>query len=302
MNEIISLIEKIGCEFRENELMKNHTSLKIGGNADFIVFPKSNDQVAEIVKLSKRSNAELIVIGKGSNVLVSDSGIKGVVLSLENMDGIEYLGENDGKHIIFAQAGASLTRLCRTALEYSLTGMEFAYGIPGSCGGAAFMNAGAYGGEMKDVLMKCSHVDNDGSFGQISEEQLDLSYRHSAYSDNNYVITGIFVQLIKGNKDDIQSKMEDLMSRRKNKQPLEFPSAGSTFKRPEGYFAGQLIEECGLKGTFVGGAQVSEKHSGFLINANSATCNDFLELVELVKKTVKEKKNIDLEMEIRVLK
>lgn len=302
MTEVISLVKKIGCEYCENEPMKNHTSLKIGGNAEIAVFPSSSLQVAQIVEFAHNNKLDLTVLGKGSNVLVSDSGLSGIVMLLDKLDNIQYLGEQNGKHIVFAQAGASLTRLCRTALEHSLTGLEFAFGIPGSCGGAAFMNAGAYGGEMKDVLQKCTHVARDGSQGELSGNDLDLSYRHSAYSNNGCIITGVFVALEKGNSDEIRSKMDDLMNRRKTKQPLEFPSAGSTFKRPEGYFAGQLIEECGLKGKSVGGAMVSEKHAGFLINADGATCEDFLSLVELVKKTIKKEKNVDLEMEIRVLK
>lgn len=302
MIDKISLIKKIGCECHENEPMKNHTSLKIGGNAEIVVFPNTAMQVAQIVTFANENKINLTVLGKGSNVLVSDSGLAGIVMLLDKLDNIQYLGEQKGKHILFAQAGASLTRLCRTALDYSLTGIEFAFGIPGSCGGAAFMNAGAYGGEMKDVLQKCTHIARDGSEGVLSGTDLDLAYRHSAYSDNGCIITGVFVELEKGNSDEIRLKMHDLMNRRKTKQPLEFPSAGSTFKRPEGYFAGQLIEECALKGKSVGGAMVSEKHAGFLINADCATCNDFLGLVELVKKTIKDEKNVELEMEIRVLK
>ena len=192
--------------------------------------------------------------------------------------------------------------MCSFALENSLTGLEFAYGIPGSCGGAAFMNAGAYGGEMKDVLYRCDHIDKNGDKGFIEGEDMRLSYRHSAYYDNGCIVTGLYLKLKKGDKEEIKAKMTELMGRRKDKQPLEFPSAGSTFKRPEGYFAGALIEECNLKGVSVGGAQVSEKHAGFVINTGGATCKDVLDLCKKVSDTVYDKKGVKLEMEIRVTK
>ena len=191
-------------------------------------------------------------------------------------------------------------KLCRFALQNSLSGLEFAFGIPGSCGGAAFMNAGAYGGEMKDVLFKCDHIDENGERGSLSGDELNLSYRHSAYSENGCTITGLYLKLKKGNPDEIKAKMDDFLQRRKDKQPLEYPSAGSTFKRPEGYFAGALIEECGLKGKQVGGAQVSEKHAGFIINKGGATCTDILELCKICSETVYKQKGVKLEMEIRV--
>jgi UDP-N-acetylmuramate dehydrogenase len=206
------------------------------------------------------------------------------------------------ENVIFAQAGASLTKVCRFALENELSGLEFAYGIPGSCGGAAFMNAGAYGGEMRDVLYKCEHIDSNGNLGALQGDELELSYRHSAYYNNNCIVTGLYFKLDNGDKDEIKSKMTDLIGRRKEKQPIEYPSAGSTFKRPEGYFAGALIQECGLKGATVGGAQVSEKHAGFVINIGGATCNDVLELCKKVSDTVYKEKGVKLEMEIRVTK
>jgi UDP-N-acetylmuramate dehydrogenase len=239
------------------------------------------------------------VVGNGSNLLVSDEGIDACVILLGNKFSEVKLID---KNVIFAQAGASLTKVCRFALENELSGLEFAYGIPGSCGGAAFMNAGAYGGEMRDVLYKCEHIDSNGNLGDLQGDELELSYRHSAYYNNNCIVTGLYFKLDNGDKDEIKSKMTDLIGRRKEKQPIEYPSAGSTFKRPEGYFAGALIQECGLKGATVGGAQVSEKHAGFVINIGGATCNDVLELCKKVSDTVYKEKGVKLEMEIRVTK
>ncbi|MDE7124643.1 MAG: UDP-N-acetylmuramate dehydrogenase [Eubacterium sp.] len=277
--------------------MKNHTTFKVGGNAAFMVFPASENEAAEIIKFCSQQGIRLIAIGNGSNLLVSDNGIDACVMCFGN-DFSEIRLIDD--ETIFAQSGASLMKLCRFALEHSLSGLEFAYGIPGSCGGAAFMNAGAYGGEMKDVLCKCSHIDKNGNIGTLEGDEMKLSYRHSVYYDNGCIITGIYLKLKKGSKEDIKAKMDDFLQRRKDKQPLEYPSAGSTFKRPEGYFAGALIEECGLKGKSVGGAQVSEKHAGFVINKGNATCSDILQLCNICSETVMKEKGVKLEMEIRV--
>lgn len=299
MIELIELCKKIDCDYAENEPMSRHTTFKIGGNARLVVYPKNEEQISLIAKTAETENIRLIAIGNGSNLLVDDNGIDACVMILDDhMSDIQLIGEDT----IFARAGAMLIRVCRFALEHGLTGLEFAYGIPGSCGGGAFMNAGAYGGEMKDVLVKCDHIDMEGNKGCLEGENLELSYRHSAYYDNNCIITGLYLKLKKGNKDEIRAKMDDFISRRKSKQPLEFPSAGSTFKRPEGYFAGALIEECNLKGRSVGGAQVSEKHAGFVINKGGATCKDVLDLCRLCSDTVYEQKGIKLEMEIRVTK
>ena len=277
--------------------MTAHTTFKIGGNARVMIFPSSKQQIAGVVKLCNAEGIRLITIGNGSNLLVSDKGIDAAVICLSNdFAEIKLIGED----VIFAESGASLMKVCRFALEHSLSGLEFAYGIPGSCGGGAFMNAGAYGGEMKDVLYKCDHIDANGEEGALEGVALKLTYRHSAYYDNGCIITGLYMKLNKGNPDEIKAKMDDLLSRRKDKQPLEYPSAGSTFKRPEGYFAGALIEECGLKGKSVGGAQVSEKHAGFVINKGGATCADILELCKICSDTVMKEKGVKLEMEIRV--
>ncbi len=279
--------------------MAKHTTFKIGGNASLVVFPESETQISEIVKAAKQAGIRLITIGNGSNLLVDDDGIDACVMILdEHFSDIKLIDEET----IYASAGAMLIKVCRFAYENGLSGLEFAYGIPGTCGGGAFMNAGAYGGEMKDVLVKCSHIDKDGNIGCLENDDLKLSYRHSAYYDNDCIITGLYLKLKKGDKAEIKEKMDDLISRRRNKQPLEFPSAGSTFKRPEGYFAGALIEDCGLRGRSVGGAQVSEKHCGFVINKGGATCRDVLELCKICSDTVYDKKGVKLEMEIRVTK
>ncbi len=279
--------------------MSNHTTFKIGGNAAVVVFPESEDEIASVIKECNNLGIRHMAVGNGSNLLVSDDGIDACVILLGKDFSLVTLIDDE---TIFAQAGASLTKVCRTALENSLTGLEFAYGIPGSCGGGAFMNAGAYGGELKDVLVKCDHIDKNGEKGTLCGDGLKLSYRHSAYYDNGCTITGVYFKLQKGKPEEIKAKMQDLMGRRKSKQPLEFASAGSTFKRPEGYFAGALIEECNLKGATVGGAQVSTKHAGFVINTGGATCNDVLALCKQVSDIVYEEKGVRLEMEVRVTK
>ena len=299
LTEIIELAKKLNIDYLENEPMKKHTTFKIGGNARLMLLPNSAKQVASIVKECEQNNVRYMAIGNGSNLLVSDDGIDACVIVLgKNFSDVKLIDDTT----IYAQAGASLIKVCKFALDNSLSGMEFAYGIPGSCGGGVFMNAGAYGGEIKDVLTKCEHIDSDGNMAELTADKLDLSYRHSAYYDNGCVITGMYFKLQKGDKEEIKSKMQELMQRRKDKQPIEYPSAGSTFKRPEGYFAGALIEECNLKGACVGGAMVSTKHAGFVINNGNATCSDVLELCKKVSDTVKSEKGVELEMEIRVTK
>jgi UDP-N-acetylmuramate dehydrogenase len=299
LKDLVRFLENSNIKYLENEPMSNHTTFKIGGNAAVVVLPKSENEIASVIKECNRLGIRYMTVGNGSNLLVSDDGIDACVILLgKDFSDVTLIGDDT----IFAQAGASLTKVCRTALENSLTGLEFAYGIPGSCGGGAFMNAGAYGGELKDVLVKCDHIDQNGEKGTLCGDGLKLSYRHSAYYDNGCTITGVYFKLKKGNPDEIKSKMQDLMGRRKSKQPLEFASAGSTFKRPEGYFAGALIEECNLKGTTIGGAQVSTKHAGFVINTGGATCNDVLALCKQVSDTVYKEKGVRLEMEVRVTK
>ena len=279
--------------------MKEHTSLKTGGNADILINPKDDEAVKAILTFAKENDTPLTVVGNSSNMLVSDDGIKGIVMKTAG-------GLNDislSGNIITAGAGVSLAGLCIFALDNSLSGLEFAYGIPGTVGGAVYMNAGAYGGEIKDVLKCVTHITPGLITEQKSVGELSLSYRHSFYSDNDgYFILNAQFELQKDDPKLIKERMDDFLSRRKSKQPLEYPSAGSTFKRPEGYFAGKLIEDCGLKGYRIGGAMVSEKHAGFVINYDNATTEDILNLITYIQKTVKEKTGVTLETEVKILR
>lgn len=290
-------LEGFGCEVRADEPMKNHTSFKIGGTADLFVTVSNKEQLDFVIRFARQENIPLFVLGNGSNLLVSDRGIRGTVLRLSG-EFCDIGFHSDGS--IHCGSGAQLSKLCAFALENSLTGLEFAWGIPGSCGGAAFMDAGAYGGEMKDAVISCEHVDlSTGEWGSFEGDELDFAYRHSVYSGGGYVITALNLRLEKGDKQAIRAKMDELMARRKDKQPLEYPSAGSVFKRPVGYFAGGLIEQCGLKGAQVGGAQVSPKHAGFIVNVGGATCEDVLGLIEKIQRTVREETGVELECEVR---
>ena len=296
-SELFALCEKIGCEYSETALLSDYTSFKIGGKADAMVFPDTLEKIKTVVSFAGEQKIPVFVLGKGSNLLVSDNGIRNkVVLHLTtDFSDMKIIDETS----IEVQSGASLASLCKFALANSLTGLEFAYGIPGSVGGAAYMNAGAYGGEMKDVVSRINHIDKKGNVGSFSGDELDFSYRHSAYSDSDLVITSVVFNLQKGDKNEIESKMTELMGRRVNKQPLEYPSAGSVFKRPEGYFAGALIEQSDLKGQRIGGAMVSEKHAGFIINYDNATTTDVVDLIKYCQKTVFEKFGVELHTEIK---
>ncbi|MBR3818063.1 MAG: UDP-N-acetylmuramate dehydrogenase [Clostridia bacterium] len=296
-NDIITICENIGCEYLTDAVLKNYTSFKIGGKADLMVFPDTEKKIISILNVINKLSIPSLIIGKGSNMLISDSGFRGVVINTCRFDKISLIDDET----IYCQSGASLSRLCRFALENSLTGLEFAFGIPGTAGGAAYMNAGAYGGEMKDVLVSCEHLSSDGIINRYSGDVLDLSYRHSVYSDSDLFILSLTLKLQKGNFDEIKARMDELMSKRKDKQPLEYPSAGSTFKRPEGYFAAALLDECGLKGYTVGGAQVSEKHAGFVINKGNATAEDVKKLINHCKQTVLNLKGVLLEPEVKII-
>lgn len=297
-NEIYDYALSLGCNAIKDEPMKKHITFKLGGNAKVFAEPENEDRLIAILKKCSEMNLNYALIGNGSNLLVADEGFDGVVIHLgEKFGKIELISDTE----IFAEAGANLMKVCKFALNNSLSGLEFAYGIPGSAGGAAFMNAGAYGGEMKDVLYKCTFIDKDFNKGEFSAQEMDLSYRHSIFCDNGYIITGLYLKLEKGDKAQIREKMDELMARRRDKQPLDYPSAGSTFKRPEGYFAAKLIDDCALRGKSVGGAQVSEKHAGFVINKGGATCADVLELCGQIKQEVKSKFGVELEREIKIL-
>lgn len=297
-NRFIEFADEHGIKFLEHEDLSKHTSFKIGGPAEFFVKPKNKEQVSAVVDYCEKNSVPLLPLGKGSNVLVSDSGINGVVMYFGSDFGkIELIDENT----IYCEAGAGLAALCNFALENELTGLEFAYGIPGSVGGAVFMNAGAYGGEIKDVIVYADHVDKNGKAGKFTGEELEMSYRHSVYSGKEYFITGAAFKLKKGEKAEIKAKMDDLIGRRFDKQPMDKPSAGSTFKRPEGAFASALIDQCGLKGYRVGGAEVSTKHAGFVVNIGGATCEDVLRLIKDVQEKVKNDTGFFLEPEVEIL-
>lgn len=287
-----------GIKYLEHENLSKHTSFKIGGPAEIYAKPSSAEQVSEIINFCKENNIPLLPLGKGSNVLISDDGIDGIVMNFGSEFGKMTLLDEE---TIYCEAGTGLAALCNFALENSLTGLEFAYGIPGSVGGAVFMNAGAYGGEIKDVIAYADHIDKNGNPGRFTGEELDMSYRHSAYSAKEYFITGAAFKLIKGDKTEIKAKMDDLLGRRFDKQPMDKPSAGSTFKRPEGAFASALIDQCGLKGYRVGGAEVSTKHAGFVVNIGEATCADVLRLIKDIQEKVKNDTGFFIEPEVEIL-
>ncbi len=280
-----------------NELMKNHTSFKIGGAADKVIMPETENELIEAVKDCEKEKVNYYVMGNGSNILVRDGGIRGTVIIIEkNLSHINIEGNK-----IRVQSGALLSKLSKRALEHSLKGLEFAGGIPGTVGGAITMNAGAYGGEMKDVVSKVKVLDKEGKIVEYSGEEMNFRYRGSRVQDQGLIVLEVEMELKEGNYDEIKEKMNDLTRRRKTKQPLEYPSAGSTFKRPEGYYAGKLIQDSGLKGLRHGGAQVSEKHSGFIINAENASSEDVENLIKVIQKIVKDKYNVTLEPELKVI-
>lgn len=294
------------CQLEEipvlwDEPMKNHTSFKIGGPAAALCVPKDRQQLRELVGFVQREGVDSWYIGNGSNLLVSDKGLNGVAILLDS--GFDGEIEVDGT-VLLAPAGKKLSAVCAAACAAGLTGLEFAYGIPGSVGGAVYMNAGAYGGEMKDRLLWVEYLAPTGEIVRLEQEQLSLSYRHSRFMEEGMqgscIVRAAF-GLQRGEKAAIQSEMDRILNQRRQKQPLEYPSAGSTFKRPQGAFAAQLIDKCGLKGFTVGGAQVSEKHAGFVINTGKATCADVLELTRQVRECVQEKTGYLLELEVRQL-
>lgn len=290
------ICKQAGCKVTADAPMKNHTTFKIGGPADLLVSPSSQEQVKKVICACKELGIPLTVIGNGSNLLVCDSGIRGCVLKIGAEMSAITLDENG---VVSCLAGASVSALSVFAMKNSLTGLEFAYGIPGTAGGALFMNAGAYGGEFKDVIVSADHIDSNGNIVTLQKNDMQLGYRSSVYSALDACILSMKLKLSHGNTQEIKAKMDDFMSRRKTKQPLEYPSAGSVFKRPEGYFAGALIEQAGLKGYSVGGAAVSEKHAGFIINKGTASCSDVELLISHIKQKVFENSGVHLECEIK---
>ena len=298
MEQLKQLLTAAGIAYKENEPLAAHCTFKIGGPARLFVQPVDHAQLCRTVALCKAQSVRHYLLGNGSNILFADEGYDGAVLDISSMqDAVEVHGTQ-----LTAGAGVRLSALCKTALEHSLTGLEFAYGIPGTVGGAVYMNAGAYGGEMKDVVVSCRYITEKGDIKEIPLEKMELSYRHSFFSERNLCITSVKMKLAKGEREKIKDRMDTLMERRKDKQPLEYPSAGSTFKRPEGDFAARLIEVCGLKGTACGGAEVSTKHSGFIINKDNATFDDVMGVVEIVKQRVKEQTGVTLECEVLIMK
>lgn len=290
--------------FRFMEPMKRHTTFRIGGPAAVYISPGSEEELKEVLNLLKEENIPWTILGNGSNLLVSDEGYRGAVISMSG--GWAYSGvlkeyEKTGKTLIRAGAGELLSRTARLAMECALTGMEFASGIPGTIGGALVMNAGAYGSEICNILSRAKVMTPEGEFLELSAEELELGYRTSCIPERNYIVLEAVFELTKGSKEAISSQMRELAKKRREKQPLEYPSAGSTFKRPEGNFAAKLIEDAGLKGFSVGGAMISEKHSGFVVNYNDATAEDVMELCRQVREKVKALSGIELEMEVKRL-
>ena len=281
----------------ENEPMSSHTTFKIGGNADWFLMPQNCDELIKILAAVREAGMPCFILGNGSNLLVGDKGVRGAVVCLsKNMNNIRVEGER-----IYAESGAILSRVSHTALTESLAGTEFASGIPGTIGGAVYMNAGAYEHEMKEIIESVDYIDSFENVKTASCEECEFGYRTSAFAKKNYIILGCTLKLEKGDAEEIKAQINDYTKRRVSKQPLEKPSAGSTFKRPVGHFAGGLIEQAGLKGYSIGGAQVSEKHAGFVINTGGATARNVLDLIEYIKKTVDEKFGVMLEPEIKMI-
>ena len=293
--ELLNILDEENIKV--DEPMKKHISFKVGGPADFLVKPKTEEELRNVVKFAKKENVPFIVIGNGSNLLVKDGGIRGIVIELsDNFNNYEIDG-----NIIKAQSGALLAIIGRNAMKNSLTGFEFAAGIPGTLGGALAMNAGAYGGEMKQVVKTVRLMDRDGNIFELSNEEMKFEYRRSLLTTKDYIVLSAVIELQPGNVEEIKEIMADYSNRRSTKQPLNFPSAGSTFKRPEGHFAAKLIDDCGLRGLNLRGAQVSDKHCGFVINSGGATAKDILDLMFIVKSTVNAKFGIMLEEEVKIL-
>ncbi len=283
-------------EVKIDEPLSQYTYTKIGGNADYLLFPTTFEQLQQAYKIALLAEIPITILGNGSNVLIKDGGIRGAVFNLTKLANIRLEGDK-----VFAQSGAALIDTSRFALEQSLTGLEFACGIPGSIGGALYMNAGAYGGEIADVLESATVLTAEGEIISVQKEDLELGYRTSNIAKNNYVVIEAVFQLQAGSYDVIKAKMDELTYLRESKQPLEYPSCGSVFKRPPGYFAGKLIQDSNLQGTKIGGAQVSTKHAGFIVNVDNATANDYISLIKHVQKTVKENYNVNLETEVRII-
>ncbi len=287
-----------GLELRVNEPMSRHTTFRVGGPVSLMALPKSVEELGRTLDLAREAGIPPFFLGRGSNLLVADEGADAFLVKLAG--GLDRL-ELAGTHGLYAGAGVTLAQAALYALEHALTGLEFAHGIPGTLGGGVFMNAGAYDGELSQVIRWADCMDETGRRFRLEAGELELGYRTSIFSRKPWAVTGAMLQLTPGDPAAIRARMDDLSHRRRSKQPLEFPSAGSTFKRPAGHFAGALIQECGLKGASIGGAMVSEKHAGFVVNTGGATSGDILALIRLVRDTVLEKTGVLLEPEVRML-
>lgn len=293
------LTKEVGLEFvRQEEPMAKHTSFKIGGKADFYITAKEESVISTVLKIAKEQKVPVTILGNGTNVLVTDKGIRGIVLKIE-LDSIEIKKEKE-KAIIEVAAGVKNAILAQKLLQQEIAGFEFAAGIPGTIGGSTYMNAGAYGHELKDIITNVTYIDSQG-LHTISNKECKFDYRFSIFSQKEAVITKVTIELPYGNKAEIKQKMEEDAKSRKEKQPLQMPSAGSTFKRGKDFITAKLIDECGLKGYQIGGAQVSTMHAGFIVNKENATCEDVLKLVEYVKKVVLEKCGKQIELEVKIL-
>lgn len=292
---LLNILDKEGIYI--DEPMKNHISFKVGGPADFLVKPENENQIKEVITFLNSNNIPYIVVGNGSNLLVKDGGIRGVVIKIADNFNKFTLEDNT----VFAQSGALLSFMGKAILKKSLTGFEFAAGIPGTLGGAIAMNAGAYGGEMKDIVKSVKVIDTKGNIFELSNKEMEFEYRKSLINKSDYIVLSALIELKEGNYDEIKESMKELTKSRVTKQPLNLPSAGSTFKRPEGYFAAKLIEDSGLKGLTLGGAQVSDKHAGFVVNVGDAKAKDILDLINVVKSTVYSKFGVILEEEVKIL-
>lgn len=292
-----SEILKISPQALFDEPMKNHTTFRIGGNADCFVSVSDENEITSLIAYCKRENIPYMIMGNGSNMLVGDNGIRGVVIQIfKNMNECRIEGTK-----AYVQSGALLSSVAAALLRAELTGFEEISGIPGTVGGAVYMNAGAYGGEIKNVIETVTFLDKNGEIKTLSADELDFSYRHSIFEDNGGIILSCVMKLEKGNYDEIRAKMSEYTKRRNDKQPISMPSAGSTFKRPEGYFAGKLIQDSNLMGYSIGGAQVSEKHAGFVINTGNATAADVLALIKHIQDTVYKNFGVMLEPEVRLI-
>lgn len=291
------LITQLGPKnVKIDEALNLHTMTRMGGVADIFVTPETEDETAFIVQYAHKHNIPLLLLGNGSNMVVRDGGVRGIVLRLENLNKITINGNR-----VIAESGADIIDVSRAVASETLTGLEFACGIPGSIGGAMAMNAGAYGGEIQDVIVQSTVLTQEGEKLVLSKEELELGYRKSIITKKGYYVLSAEFELSPGNQEEIDAKIADLTFQRESKQPLEYPSAGSVFKRPPGYFAGKLIQDSGLQGKGFGGAEVSTKHAGFIVNKNNATATDYISTIEMVKKTVQENFGVELELEVKIV-